>query len=143
MVRLLIRCAFFLFGLVLLVDTGLPMRVETLQVDRHSSRVDNDRRTASPNADTSYTLHLIGGHVASCSVGYGAYSRLADGDAITVHATRLLRNCVRLEREQEVIEAQTHWKWFTGAAGLVMLAVAVGWLRSDDDDDRSGISIRF
>lgn len=131
MFRLLARCAFFLLGLALLADTALPTRTETLQVDQHTSQLGRD--PAGTSADTSYTLHLVGGRVASCSVGHQAYGRVRDGDTVDVQATRLLKTCVRIAQGDEVIEQAPYWKWIGLIGGGLLIAVAVGWLKPDED----------
>jgi hypothetical protein len=134
--KLLLRCLFFIGGVVLLSDTALPLRDETLRVDQHTSHVNDGESARRDNrsGDTSYTLHLVGGQVASCSVGYAAYQRLKDGDAIQVQATRLLRQCVHIARDGERVESNRHWRWIAMVIGGVLIALAIGWLRADDED---------
>lgn len=141
MSRFIFRCSLFIAGLAFIADTGLPTRVEQLRVDQHTSYSKNDPH--GPGAgDTSYTLHLIGGVVAKCSVGYAIYTRLKDGDGIEVRSTRLFKSCIRISQDDDVIQDDKHWKYIGFLFGALLIASAVGWLRSDDDD-RSRISIRL
>lgn len=131
------RCVAFVIGVMLIADIAMPTRVEQLQVDRHTSA---SKRTA----DTDYTLHLVGGAVSSCSVGHATYNRLNDGDRVEVQSTKVFRHCIRLAQGDDVIEKYHHWQLFVGACGLLLIAVAVGWVRSgDDDDDAVGIGFRI
>jgi hypothetical protein len=137
MFKLLLRVAFFIIGVVLLLDIGLPTRVEQLQIDQHTSQTQIDHRpTRSADsrwADTSYTLHLIGGRISSCSVGYSTYSRLQDGDTVDVQSTNLFKNYIRIARGNEVIESNKHWKLFGLIGGILLIAAGIGWLKTDDD----------
>ncbi len=146
MLKFLVRCVLFMVGVVMLLDIGLPTRVEQLQVDQHTSQTQNDfRATRSGDsrwADTGYKVHLIGGAVSSCSVGYTSYALLKDGDGVEVQSTRLFKTCIRITREAEVVEANPHWKWYALAIGGLLIALALGWLKSDDDDG-DGIRIRL
>jgi hypothetical protein len=140
MLKFLTRCIMFIIGLALILDIALPTRKEQLHVDQHTSQTQMSRSSTGRWGDTSYTIHLIGGEISSCSVGYAAYGALADGDAIDVEATRIFRNCIRIARGDEPIESSKYWKWFALACGGLLIAGAVGWLRSDDDD---GFGIRL
>lgn len=141
MFRFLFRCVLFVVGLAMAADTVLPTRVEQLQIDRHTSRTEADDR-GFKTGDTSYTLHLIGGMVSTCSVGHALYRRLDDGDRIEVRSTRLFKNCIRISQGDEVIEDDKHWKYIGLIFGALLIASAVGWLRSDDDE-RDGVGIRL
>ncbi len=138
MFKFILRVAMFLAGFVLLADIVLPTSTQSLQVDQHTIRTDRGSSNGMRHTwtDTSYTLHLVGGHLSSCSVGYSAYWRLKDGDAVVVQATRLLKNCIRITRGEELIEADTRWKIFKLISGLLLLAVAAGWINMDEDDFR-------
>jgi hypothetical protein len=144
--KFLVHCLLFIAGVALIADIGLPTRSEQLQVDQHTSRTQTDYRATrggdSRWADTSYKLHLIGGKLSSCSVGFSSYSRLKDGDTVNVQSTKLFKNCIRIARGEEVIESDNHWKLFALIVGSLLIAIAVGWLKGDDDD-RDGISIRL
>ncbi len=142
MFRFLFRCCLFLAGLTLIADTGLPTRIEQLRVDRHTSSFNSDHHGPG-SGDTSYTLHLIDGVVSTCSVGHALYTRLQDGDRIEVRSTRLFKNCIRISQGDEVIQDDKYWKYIGLLFGALLIASAVGWLRSDDDDDRGGFSIRL
>jgi len=135
MLKLALRFAMFIAGVALLLDIGLPTTIESLQVDQHTSR-DGDRQHGGFSgrwADTSYTLHFIGGRVSSCGVGYSAYTRLKDGDKVEVQETKLFKNCIRISRGEEVIESDKHWKLFALVGGCLLIAAAIGWLETDDE----------
>jgi hypothetical protein len=140
--KFLIRCLFMIAGIALLSDTALPLRDETARVDQHTSHVNDGESARRDNrsGDTSYTLHLVGSEVASCSVGYAAYQRLKDGDAIRVQSTRLFRQCVRVTHDEEVVEATRHWRWIAWVLGGVLIALGIGWLRADDEDGSIGLA---
>ncbi|PTT86750.1 hypothetical protein DBR42_13075 [Pelomonas sp. HMWF004] len=139
----LFRCCLFIAGLVFLADAGLPTRTEQLQVDRHTSQTKRDNRSAA-SSDTSYTLHLVGGSVRNCSVGYALYTRLNDGDRIEVRSSRVFKQCVRISQGEDIVEDDKYWKLIRLIIGGLMLATAFGWLRGrGDEDDRSGISVRL
>src|SRR5438045_1906553 len=143
MFKFLLRCLCFIFGVVLLLDIGLPTRTEQLHVDQHTSQTQTDYRSTRSGdsrwADTSYKIHLVGGRLSSCAVGYSTYAALKDGDAVEVQSTNLFKNCIRITRGTETIESDKHWKLIALVGGVVLIAMAVGWLISDDED---GFSFR-
>jgi len=140
---ILFRCGLFIAGLVFIADAGLPTRTEQLLVDQHTSYAKRDNVSAR-GSDTSYTLHLVGGAVRSCSVGYALYTRLDDGDRIEVRSSRVLKRCIRIAQGDDVIEDNKYWKLIGLIVGGLMLASAVGWLRGrGDDDDSGGITVRL
>lgn len=146
MIKFLVRFCMFIAGVALILDIALPTRTEQLQVDQHTSQTPTGYRANrggdSHWADTSYKIHLIGGVLSSCSVGYSTYGKLKDGDQIEVKSTRLFKNCIRIARREELLESDKYWKLFALICGGLLIAVAVGWLKSDDEDG-SGISIRL
>jgi hypothetical protein len=145
--KFLVRCTLFIVGVVFILDIGLPIRTEQNQVDQHTSQTQTDHRQTRTGdsrwADTSYKIHLVGGSFSSCSVGYSAYATLKDGDSVEVQSTRLFKTCIRISRGTDVIEVDKHWKLFALAFGGVLIAIGLGWLKNDDDDDRNGLGIRL
>lgn len=135
MLKLLVRIAMFCFGVILLIDTGLPTRQEDLRVDQHTSSRTHERAGGRDAtwADTSYTLHLVGGQASSCSVGYAAYGRLKDGDTVGVSSTKLFKNCIRITQGAEVIEANKYWRILGFIGGCLLIAAAFGWVEQDED----------
>lgn len=142
MFKFLFRCVLFIAGLVLIADAALPTRIEQLRVDQHTSRAGTNSR-GSGAGDTDYSLHLIDGVVSQCSVGYAIYTRLKDGDRIQVRSTRLMRNCIGISQGEEVLQDGKAWKYAGLLFGALLIAAALGWVRSDDDDERGGIGIRL
>lgn len=136
MIKLLSRFLLFILAILMLCDSGLPARQEDLRVDQHTSHVEHSHQPHGRWADTSYELHFVGGHLSSCSVGYSAYNSLKDGDAVNVRSTRVLGNCIEIRRGSETIETGKYWRWFGLIIGLVFLAMAFGWIKSDDEDGR-------
>jgi hypothetical protein len=135
-IRLLSRIFLFIIAILSLSDSGLPPRQEELRVDQHSSFVEHNHQPHGAWADTTYKLHFVGGHLSSCSVGYSAYTGLKDGDAVAVRSTRVLGNCIEIRRGGEIISNSKYWRWFGLAIGLLFLAMAFGWIKSDDEDGR-------
>jgi hypothetical protein len=122
-------------GIVLLLDILLPTSTESLQIDQHTSSTEQ-RPSAGTNArsaDTSYTLHFAGGRVSSCSVGYSAYWKLKDGDTVVVQATKLFKNCIRITRGEEIVQANKYWKLLALIGGGLLVAAAIGWLKTEED----------
>lgn len=130
MLQLLGKAVLLLIGLALISDTGLPIRKETLQVDQHTSS--GGARHAA--ADTSYTIHLVGGQVSSCDVGYSAYTRLQDGDSVVVKSTRLFKSCIQIDKDSEVISNDKYWRIIGFVIGCLLIATAFGWIDYNDDD---------
>ncbi len=139
MFKLLIRLACFIAGVVFLLDAGLPTTTQELHVDGHESHIDT-----KTSHDTSYSLKFVGGRLNSCSVGYSAYNQLSDGDTVTVKSSRILGECIRIERGDQEVYQERFWKIIRCVGGLLLLAVAFGWIESsDDDEERGGVWFRF
>lgn len=136
MIRLLSRLFLFIMAILLLSDSGLPPRQEDLRVDQHSSHVEHNHQPHGSWADTKYQLHFVGGHLSSCSVGYAAYNTLKDGDAVAVRASRVLGNCIEIRRGGEIVSSGKYWRLFELLGGLVFLAMAFGWIKNDDEEER-------
>lgn len=130
MLKLIVRFALLLIGVVFLIDAVLPLRTERLQVDQHTSVV-APRTTSVPYrswGDTTYTLHLVGGVVSSCSVGFSAYTGLYDGDTVSVESTRLFRYCIGISKDAKPVEAAGYWRLWVAFVACVLIAAAVGWI---------------
>lgn len=139
MLKFLFRCALFCFGLALVVDAALPMRTHQLHVDRHTSSTQINARLS---IDTSYTVHLVGGNLSSCDVGYATYTALKDGDSVVIRSSNLFRKCISIDRDGERIESNQYCRWFELAGALLLIATAIGWLKSgDEESDRDGIRV--
>ena len=140
MFKFLFRCLLLCFGLVLVVDAGLPMRTHQLHVDRHTSNTQIDHGSGR-NSDTSYTIHFVGGTLSSCDVGYATYTALKDGDGVEVKSTQLFRRCVQIKRDGEVFEFSKYWRVFQVLGGVMLMLGALGLLgRNDDETD--GLDLR-
>jgi len=133
MIKLLLRVAMFVLGLCSLLDGGLPTVTESLEVDGHTSWT--KRATTSNATDTSYTLQLAGGRVASCSIGYSAYSALKDGASVDVTTSRLLRSCLKITQNGEDIYGNRYWRWLTVIGGLFAMGCAIFGNFDRDEDD--------
>lgn len=144
MIKFLVRCAMFIAGVVLILDIVLPARTEQLRVDGHTSYTQSNYRPTSGRnnhwTDTSYTLRLTGGIVSSCSVGYANYEKLRDGDAVEVKSTKLFSHCISITRGEEHLELQKFQKPIAIVFGLLLIAAAVGWLKSNGNNG-NGITI--
>lgn len=108
------------------------MRTHQLHVDRHTSSTQINSRTSS--GDTSYTVHLVGGSLSSCDVGYRTYTSLKDGDSVEVQSSHLFKKCISVTRDGEVIETSRYWRLFELIGAMFLIAAAIGWLKSGDDD---------
>ena len=133
MLSLLIRFAMFVFGLLLLLDAGLPGVTQQMHVDGHTLRETITRSgTMVTNRTTSFRVKLLDGRVDACDVGEAAYDVLHTGDAVTVKTSRVLRNCVSLARDDEVLYTSKYWKLFEILFGIILIAITVsgagsGW----------------
>lgn len=135
MLKLLGRLLFLLLGVALVTDAFLTQRQQTLTVDQHTSHTDDGHHRSGGIGwgDTSYTLHFAGGRPGSCSVGYAAYHALSDGDPVEVTSTRLFGNCTKIVNGQQIVQRDGLWRLWQVGGGLMMIAVALGWVRSEED----------
>ena len=135
MLKFLARIVMLLIGIALGADALLPLREETLSVDQHRSSVTHQTTRDGFNrlADTSYTLHFIGGVPESCDVGYAAYNATQDGDVVSVRSTKIFRSCVHISKGDDSVLNDRYWKLWKLLGGGLLIAVAIGWLETDDD----------
>jgi hypothetical protein len=139
MLMALLRIAVLVGGIAFLLDAFLPTRVESLKVDLHTSRIiyNHHHQIWMNNhiGDTKYTLDFVGGRMSSCEVGYAAYSKLHDGDAVEIQETRILKKCIIISKDGEVIESNKFLKYIEILIGCVLIAFGMGWLKADNDKD--------
>ncbi|MDE2420981.1 MAG: hypothetical protein KGO49_07370 [Gammaproteobacteria bacterium] len=134
MLNTLLRLAFLIGGMVLLLDTFFPTKIESLKIDLHSTHVYNtqNNRTGNNIGDTEYTLHFVGGRLSSCTVGYAAYSGLRDGDAVDVQETKILKRCIAISKDGQVIQSNKYWRLLEMLFGFLLIAAGFGWLKTDE-----------
>lgn len=132
MLKLLLRIAMAVAGLAFLVDAGLPFTTQALHVDGHSTSTSRTSGNTGPTRDTTYHLKFADGGLDSCSVGYATYSRLNDGDAVTVKSSRLLKSCVSIERAGETVHTERYWKTAHIALGILLIVIALGWIKTEE-----------
>lgn len=130
MLKTLIRAVAFIAAVVLLLDVLLPTRIESAQVDRHSSftqrdvNPENGRRL--PSSHTDYKLHLAGSQISSCKVGHSVYTRLQDGDALEVRSSRLFKACIEITHGHDVLPINKHWRLLELGGSVLAMLVAFG-----------------
>lgn len=136
------RFACLILGIVLLLDIFLPTRIEPLKVDLHSTNIYNaqNNRTINVIADTEFRLHFVGGRLSSCTVGYAAYSGLRDGDSVDVQETKILKRCIGISKDGQIIQSNKYWRLLEMLFGFLFLAIGLGWLKSDDNRDSNFFS---
>jgi hypothetical protein len=133
MFKFLVRIAMFLFGVLLLLDIGLPTTVQTTVVDRHFSGATVNTTAHNQVVDTNYNLQFSDGRSSSCSVGYSTYNAVKDGDEVSVRTTKVLRRCVDISRNGEFVYEARYWKLGALIGGLIMIAAALGWIENEDN----------
>lgn len=144
MISVLIRIALFVFGVVVLIDGGMPPRTEQLLVEGHRSDTTHRANNVSANRDTEYIVNFSDGKERSCTVPWSAYEALNDGDTVTVRSSRLLGHCLEIRRGDEAIMTPSWWKIGCLIGGVLLIAMAiVGKSGSDEDDEGPGLSINF
>lgn len=136
MLNVLLRLVLFIGGIALLVDAGIPPIRESLLVDLHS--IETERESGSgkyPRTETkTYTLHFRGGRLSTCSVKYSTYVKLKDGDAVDVQFSKLFKHCIRISKDGQMVENYKYWKLISFLGGCLLIAVAFGAIKSDEDD---------
>ena len=136
------RFVCLIVGIVLLLDIFLPTRIEPLKVDLHSINVYNaqNNRPINAIADIEFRLHFDGGRLSSCSVGYAAYSRLRDGDSVNIQETKILKRCIGISKDGQIIQSNKYWRLLEMLFGFLLIAVGFGWLKGDDNRDSNFFS---
>jgi len=131
LIRSLARIAFFIFGIALLVEAGLPEIVETSTIERHHTSTSTTRNGNISHEESSYALNLGGPRITSCAVSASAYAGLQDGDSVEVRATYLLKSCTYIARGHEVFVAGgSQTKSLGVIGGIALIAAAFGLLKA-------------
>jgi hypothetical protein len=125
MLTLLLRLFFLCFGALLAFDALLPTATQTLKVERHSVH------SSSKGRGDSYYIEFDNYRVSSCSVGKQKYHALKDGDELLVKSTRLLKHCVKIEKEGVVVSDKQLWRLLGILLGAGFIAYGVGWFKPE------------
>lgn len=128
MLSFIVRVVMIVVGLLAMADAFLPLSTEQAQVARKTLHFSLNPPSIPLNPARIY---FEGGSIGSCSFGYAAYGRLAAGDRVTVERTRLLKSCLSVSRDGEVIESSRFWKPFSFLFGLLVVVVAIFGRSSD------------
>ncbi len=126
----IVRVCVFTFGLVSVIDGGLPSVSEEVRVSGHASG--SDHVVSFDHAETD-----------SCKLSLAGYEALQDGDTVSLRTSRLLHHCVELRREDDVILKSRWWKLGCLLTGIILMLTAVFWKAGDEDDDGEGFSLEF
>jgi hypothetical protein len=129
MIKLLFRLVLVIAGVAFFGDALLPAKTQSMLIDRHTSFIDNQ------SADTDYSLSMAGGSVGSCSVGYQSFHDLKDGETVTVKYSALLKRCLEISRNRDVVYYARFWRLISAIFGAVLIGGGIGWLKSNDDED--------
>ena len=139
MFSLLVRIVLFVVGIAMMLDTTLPTRNEEVKVDLHRNSTTKERTinadgTKTVDINSHYQLYFIGGKVDYCNVGYDAYTRLKDGDKISVRSTKIFEKCIQISKDEEPIKDERYWRMMTCIIGLLCIAAAFGLIDFDSDN---------
>lgn len=123
MLKLLLRLFFLGFGILLAFDALLPTSTQTLKIERHSVH------SSSKGRGDSYYIEFDNYRVRSCSVGKQKYYALKDGDELAVKSTRLLKHCVKIEKDGVEVSNKGLWRLLGILLGTGFIAYGIGWIK--------------
>ncbi len=125
MLNLLLRLFFLCFGALLAFDSLLPSATQTLTIDRHSV-------SSSPKGrGDNYYIEFDNYRLKSCSVGRQNYYALKDGDEVVVNSTRLLKHCVKIQKDGVVVSGKGFWRLLGILLGTAFVAYGIGWIKPE------------
>jgi len=122
----LTRLAALIIAILLAIDAFSGERSETVRVERHS-------RSARWHRDDDFRLHLAGGRVESCTVGWPAWNALRDGDEVVVDSSRVFKTCDGIRRADEAAPRSNLRGWLMLLPIALLLAAAFGWIEFERD----------
>ena len=125
MLNFMLRMFFLCFGAVIACDALLPTATQTLQIVGH--KVGSSNKGLSSN----YSIHFDNVRLHACPVSKKNYYRLNDGDLLVVKSTRLLKQCIKIERDGVEIKSSSVWRLFNLLLGAGFIAYGVGWFRPE------------
>ena len=125
MLKLLLRLFFLCFGALLAFDSLLPTATQTLKIERHSVSSSTKGRGGSHN------IEFDNYRVSSCSVSKKNYYALKDGDELVVKSTRLLKHCVKIEKDGAEVSSKGFWRLLGILFGAGFIAYGIGWFKPE------------
>ncbi|RYG17770.1 MAG: hypothetical protein EOO07_10385 [Chitinophagaceae bacterium] len=127
MVTLVLRTAILLGGAAYLFNAFLPTVTGLVKVERHSIIVE-------PPAESYIKIHTVsfkGAVEGSCSVDEAVYSKISDGDVLAVETTRLFKQCIKIEKNSQLLYHSRFWKFFNIILGVTLISLGSGLLRKE------------
>lgn len=128
MPRFLAPILFLVSGLVLVLDSCLPARMEHVAVDGHAVATSHDN---GPSAlvERHYRLTFNSAVIDHCNVGYGLYRRMRDGEVVDVSASWLLGRCLAIEQYRRTLYTPRISQTLVSTIGVLLLISALGVMR--------------
>src|SRR4051812_46797040 len=103
MIDAIVRIGLVIFSILMLSDVLLPKATLYTKIASHT--VSSSMR----GRGDSYKLHLDSAINGSCTVGRTAFETLKDGDEVVVENTRLLKRCIKIERNGNLVYSFNDW----------------------------------
>ncbi|RYF98798.1 MAG: hypothetical protein EOO07_37660 [Chitinophagaceae bacterium] len=123
MVDAIVRIGFVIFGVLMFSDVFLPKATLYTKITDHTIS------TASRGRGDRYTLHFDSALNSSCSVDRTAFEKLKDGDEVVVQNTRLLKRCIKIERNGEPAYSFNDWIFLSLLIGAGFTAYGIRWFK--------------
>lgn len=119
----MVRIGFLIFGVLMLLDIILPRATHSASITSHTTS------SARRGHGTNYKLHFNSVRNSNCTVDQASYTKLKDGDEVVLQDTRLLRRCVKIERNGELVYNFAYWFLFGLLIGIVSIIYGLGLVK--------------
>lgn len=122
-----IRLGVIFFGILMLLDVLLPKATHYMQITDHSFS------SATHKHGARHKLYFNNDLNRSCSVNEEAFKKLKDGDEVVVQNTRMLKRCITIERNGEVVYRFTEWIFLSLLIFVGCIVYGMGWVKFGRD----------
>lgn len=124
MINAIVRIGFLIFGVLMFSDVLLPKATLYTKITNHT--VSSSMR----GRGDSYKLYFDSAINGSCTVSRTAFEKLKDGDEVVVQNTRLLKRCIKIERNGDPVYSFNDWIFVGLLVGAGFIAYGMRWLKS-------------
>lgn len=124
MVNVIFRVFLLCVGIFVACDALLPVTTQTLKIVRHDI-------IAMRNYSKNYNIYFNNSRLKFCTVDKQQYSELNDGDELIIKSSRLLKSCVKIERNGLDVHNSGFWRLFNLLLSAGLIVYGVGWFKPE------------
>ena len=113
------RRVLLLLILLIVCNAGLPP-AHYVGVVTRLYQVEGSAYSISRNHGTQYYVDVSGPESVTCNLTYQAYSKLAEGAKVELHATRVFHNCIEVSVDNSIIDFDPNWRLYWSIPAMIL-----------------------